>query len=118
MLTSSSKEATAINEKFQNIERHIQFKKEHPDNTGSPSFLDFKTQISPTGKIYTSFYIKPTTKNLFVHFKSAFPLSAKTNYIRNEIKWIHNRYSKEKEKITHTIHFINTLRNNDYPTSK
>ena len=68
-------------------------------------------------KIYTSFYRKPTTKNLFVFFKSALPLSAKTNYIRNELKWIHNRCSKEKDKITHTAHFINTPRNNDYPTS-
>ena len=68
-------------------------------------------------EIYTSFYRKPTTKNLFVHFKSALPLSAKTNYIKNEIKRIHNRCSEEKDKITHTAHFINILRNNDYPTS-
>ena len=33
MLTSSSKEANVIYEKFQNIDRHIQFKIEHPDNT-------------------------------------------------------------------------------------
>ena len=74
-------------------------------------------QISPSGKIYTSFCRKPTTKSLFVHFKSALPLSAKTNYIRNEIKRIHNRCCQEKDKITHTAHFINTLRNNVYPTS-
>ena len=74
-------------------------------------------QISPTDKIYTSFYRKPNTKNVFVHFKSVLPLSAKTNYIRNEIKRIHNRCSEEKDKITHTTHFINILRNNDYPTS-
>ena len=79
--------------------------------------LDFKIQISPTGKIYTSFYRKPTSKNLFVHFKSALLLSAKTNYFRNEIKGIHNRCSEEKDKITHTAHFINILRNNDYLTS-
>ena len=86
MLTSSSEEATAIYEKFQNIDRHIQFKIEHPDNTGSLSLVDFKIQISPTSKIYISFYRKPSTKNLFAHFKSPLPLSAKTNYIRNEIK--------------------------------
>ena len=49
MLTSSSEEATAIYEKFQNIEtfslRYL-------------SLLDFKMQISPTGKIYTSFHRK------------------------------------------------------------
>ena len=117
MLTSSSQEATAIYEKFQNIDRHIQCKIEHPDNTGSLSLLDFKMQISPTGIICTSFYRKLTAKNLFANFKSAFPLSAKTNYIRNEIKRIHNRCSEEKDKITHTPHFINTLRNYDYPTS-
>ena len=117
MLTSSSKKATAIYERFQNIDRHIQFKIEHPDNTGSFLLLDLKMQISPTDKIYTSFYRKRTTKNLFVHFKSALPLSAKTNYIRNEIKRIRNRCSKEKDKITHTAHSVNTLRNNDYPTS-
>ena len=111
MLTSSNEEATAIYEKFQN--RHTQFKIENPDNTGSLSLLDFKMQISPTGKIYTSFYRKPTSKNPFVHFKSVLPLSAKTNY--NKIQQIHN--SEEKDKITHTKHFINTLRNNDYPTS-
>ena len=33
MVTSSSEEATAIYEKFQNIYRQIQFKIEHPDNT-------------------------------------------------------------------------------------
>ena len=52
-----------------------------------------------------------------MHFKSALPLSAKTNYIRNEIKQIHNRCIEEKDKITHTAHFINILRNNDYLTS-
>ena len=105
MLTSSSKEATAIYEKFQNIDRHIQFKKEHPDNTRSLSLLDFKIQISPTGKIYSSFYRKLTTKNFFVHFKSVLPLQAKTNYMRNEIKWIHHRCSEEKDKITHTYKY-------------
>ena len=55
MLTSSREEATAI-EKFKNIDRYIQFKIEPSDNTGSLSLLDFKMQISPTGKIYTSFY--------------------------------------------------------------
>ena len=39
------------------------------------------------------------------------------NYIRNEIKRIYNRCSEGKDKITHTTHFINTLRNNDYSTS-
>ena len=63
-------------------------------------------QISPPGKIYTSFYRKPTTKNLFVNFKSAHPLSAKTNHIRNEIKQIHYRCSEEKDKITHTLHTL------------
>ena len=114
MLTSSSEEATAIHEKFQNTDRHIQFKIEHPDNTGSLSLLDFKIQISLTGKINTSFNRKPTTKNLFVHFKSALPLNAKTNYIRNEIKRIHNRCNEEKDKVTHATHFINILRNSDY----
>ena len=66
--------------------RHFQLKIEHPGNTGSLSLLYFKIQISPTGKIYISFYRKPTTKDLFVHFKSALPFSAKTNYIRNEMK--------------------------------
>ena len=51
MLTSSCEETTSIYEKFQNIDRHIQFKIEHLDNTGSLSLLDFKMQISPTGKI-------------------------------------------------------------------
>ena len=63
----------------QNIDRHIQFKIEPPDNTRSLSLLDFKMQFLSTGKIYSRFYTKPTTKNLFVHFKSAHPLSAKTN---------------------------------------
>ena len=83
MLTSTSEEATAIYEMFQNIDRCTKFKKEHPNNTGFLSFLDFRIQISPTGKIYTSFFRKSTTKDLFVHFKSALPLSGKTNYIRN-----------------------------------
>ena len=73
-------------------------------NTGSLSPLDFKMQISPTGKIYTSFIEKPPLKNLFVHFKSALQLSAETNYIRNEIKQIHNRCSEEKDTITCTAH--------------
>ena len=116
--TSSNEEANAIYKKFKNINTHIQFKIEHPDNTGSLSLLDFKMQISPTGKIYTSFYGKSTTKNLFGHFRSALPLSAYINYIRNEIKRIHNKFSEEKDKITHSAHFIDTLRNNDDPTSK
>ena len=102
---------------FQNIDRHNQFKIEHPDNTGSLSLLDFKMQISLTGKIYSSFYRKLITKNLFVHFKSALPFSTKIDYINNEIKWIHHRCSEEKDKITHTAHFIIILTNNDYPTS-
>ena len=93
------------------------FKVEHPDNTESQSLLDFRIQISPTGKIYTSFNRKPTTKDLFVHFKSALPLSAKTNYIRKEIKRIQYSCCEDKDKITHTAHFINTLKINDYLTS-
>ena len=116
-LTSSNEEATAIYEKFQNTDRHIQFKREHPDNTGSLSILDFEIQISPTGKICTSFYRKPTTKNLFVHCKSALPLNAKTNHVRNEIKRIHHRCSEGQDKITLAADFINILRKNDYPTS-
>ena len=50
-------------------------------------------------------------------FKSALPLNAKANYIRNEIKRIHTRCSEEKDKIIHTAHIINTLRNNDFSTS-
>ena len=68
MLTSSG-EATAIYEEFQNIDRHIHFQIEHPDNTGSQSLQDFKIQISPIGKIYTSFNRKLTTKDFFVYFK-------------------------------------------------
>ena len=65
-------------------------------------------QISPIDKIYTSFYRKSTPKNLFVHFKSALQLSAKTNFIRNEIKRIHNISSGEKrENYTHRVHFMN-----------
>ena len=78
----------------------------------------FKIQISPTGKIYTGFYRKPTTRNLFIHFKSALPLSAKKKiYIRNKVRWIPNRCSEKKDKNTHTAHLKNTLRTNDYPTS-
>ena len=83
MLISSSEEATAMYAKFQNTDRHFRFKIKHPDNTGSLSLLDFIMHISPNGKIYTSFYRKPTNKILMVHFKSALPLSAKINYIRN-----------------------------------
>ena len=52
-----------------------------------------------------------------MHFKSTLPLSTKTNYNRNEIKRIHKICSKEKTKLHTPAHFINTLRNNDYPTS-
>ena len=85
-------------------------------NPTKPNHI-YQLSSIPTGKIYTSFFRKLTTKNLFVHFKSTLPLSAKTNYIRNETKGICSRCSKEKDKITHIAHFINTLRNNDYPTS-
>ena len=34
----------------------------------------------------------------------------------NYIKQIRNRCSKEKDKTTQTALFINTFRNNDYPT--
>ena len=114
LLTSPSEEATTM---YENIDKHIQFKIEQPDNNGSLSLLGLKMQISPTGKIYTNFSRKSTTKNLFAHFKSALPLSTKTDYIRNEIKRIHNRCSEEKDKTTHTAHFINTLRNIDYSIS-
>ena len=56
MMSTSSKEATY--EKFQSIDRNIQFNIELPDNTGSLSLLDFKIQISQTGKIHTSFLRK------------------------------------------------------------
>ena len=59
MLTSSSEEATVTDEKFFNIDKHIKFKIEHPDNTGFLSLLDFRIQISSIGKIYTGFYRKP-----------------------------------------------------------
>ena len=52
-----------------------------------------------------------------MHCKSALPLSAKTKYIRNEIKRIHKRCNKEKDKTTHIAHFINTIKSNYYSTS-
>ena len=71
MLTSSSEEATAIYEKFQYTDIYIQFKTGHPDNTGSRSLQDSKMQITSTGKIYTSFYRKPTTKKPLYAFQTS-----------------------------------------------
>ena len=105
MLTSSSEDATAIYEKFQNIDRHIQFKIDNPDNTGSLTLLDFKMQISPTGKIYTSFYRKPSTKNLFVSFKSAF--HTVTNQITLETKL--NEFTIDAAKGKSNLHTLHTL---------
>ena len=74
MLTSSSEETTAIFEKFQNIDKNIQFKIEHQDNIRSLSFLDFRIQISPTGRIYTTFFETPPLKTFLCisdqHFHS------------------------------------------------
>ena len=68
MLTASSEEATAIYGRFQNIYRYIQFK---IDNTGSLSLIDFKMQMSPTGKIDTSSYRKPISLRISnQHFHS------------------------------------------------
>ena len=41
MLTSSSEEATAMDEKFQNSNRHIQFKVEHPGDSRSLALLEY-----------------------------------------------------------------------------
>ena len=70
----------------------------------------------PAGKIHTNFYKKPTTKNLFVHYRSALPLSAKHNYIKNELKRIQDRCSNTGDKIIHTNRFMETLEANGYPT--
>ena len=74
-LISSREEATAIYEKFQNVDRHHQPKIEHPDNTVSLSLLDFKMQISPIDKIIIIFSRKPTAKNL-----CAFQISTSSLY--------------------------------------
>ena len=53
-----------------------------------------------------------------MYFKSALPLSAKTNYIRNEIKRNHKGCSQENEKITYIAHFITPPpQKQDYSTS-
>ena len=46
IVTSSEEEAKIIIEKFQNTDSHIQFKAEHPDNTGSLALLDFRLNKS------------------------------------------------------------------------
>ena len=53
-----------------------------------------------------------------MHFKAVLSLipPQKKNF-RNEIKRIHNRCNEENDKITQTAHFINTLRDDDYPNS-
>ena len=71
-------------------------------------------QLSPIVKICTSFYRKPTSLWIWnLHFNSV--PKQMTLEIKLSKFTIDSR--KEKNKITHTAHCINTLKNNDYPTS-
>ena len=73
MLTTSSKEVTAIYEKIQNIDRHIQIKIEHPDNTNS-QILESKYQQLVKSTLVS--IEKPPLKTSFCisnqHFHSRF----------------------------------------------
>ena len=113
MLTSSSEEVTAIWDVSKH--RHVHFKIGTQCYLDILSLLDFRIQISSTSKIYTSFYRKPTTKDLFVHFKPTLSLRVKTNYIRNEIKQIHNRCREERQNYIHRTLYKHPQ--TDYPPS-
>ena len=100
MWTTSIDEATPIY-KFQNTDRHIQFKREHPDNIESLSLLDFTMQISTTASIENP----PLITYLWISKQNIHSVPKQIS-LKNEIKRIHNRFSEEKDKITHAAHFI------------
>ena len=64
--------------KFQNLDRQIQFKIKHPDNTEPYHSYILKSNYHQQVKFTLVSMENPPLKTFFVHFKSALPLSVKT----------------------------------------
>ena len=91
ILTSSRGETNSIYETFEKTDEKISFSIEHPSEQGSLSLLDFQLRITEEGNINTNFYKKAACRDLFVHYRSALPTSAKAGYIRNELTRINTK---------------------------
>ena len=103
--------------KFQSIDKLIAFKIDHQDKTEFLSLLDFRIQVSPTGKIYTSFY-KKTKKQTTL--KSSLWISNQHFHSvpkQNTLVMQFTTFAARNKKITRNVYLINTLKNINFTTS-
>lgn len=95
----------------------MRFTREHPDHTGSLSLLDFSLKITEERAIYTEFYRKVASRDMFGQYNSALSLGTKIGYARNDLSSTQRKCSKTKNKVSHTTCFLGVLKINRYPIS-
>ena len=105
-----------LNSQNENIKFEIELPSEN-DNRLSLSLLDFSVTMYTSNEPIFEFYRKPAKKNLFIHYRSHFPQTAKLNYIRNERQRISERCSNAEIHKQHENNFNKTLQLNGYPDS-
>ena len=113
-LTTNEEEARAIFNTLNIQNKHIKFDIELPERDGSLSLLDFSVRFQQGRPIF-SFYKKNAKKPIFMHYKSAVPLTVKENCIKNELKRIDERCSEAMSKESHHKEFMEILKMNSYP---
>ena len=65
-----------------NMDDHIKFTMECPDNEGNIPFLDTKCTPNPNYTIHTTVYRKPTHTDRYLDWNSSHPISAKRSVIQ------------------------------------
>lgn len=106
-------EADRIFTYMNSINESIKFEIEHPKNW-KLSLLDFTESIKDDTSAFT-FYKTLEKISIWPHFKSAFPTSAKTSFIRNELQRIIERCTDPYAKKFAIQGFKRMLKTNEYP---
>lgn len=116
LITVSKEEAEIILCKMNNINPHIKFEIEFPDQHNTLNLLDFSLNIDTTSGATTfNFYKKSAKRDVFPHFDSAIPLKQKQNIIANEVRRIKQRCTHKTDFLQHCCNLRNVLSTRGYP---
>ena len=114
ILTTCREEAERIFSLINNVNTHINFTIEHPQNDKKISLLDFTVTTNQSAPPTFEFYKKSARKPVFVHRESAIPTQAKQNIITNEIFRISDRCTTRESEQKHKDNFATLLRAHGY----
>ncbi len=115
LLVSNIDEANGLLNILNEQHPNIRFEMECPTDGQSLSLLDFTVTMSTSNGPRFQFYKKGAKKNIFVHYRSHLPRSAKMAIVANERKRIEERCTSPTDKRRHLNNFKRILLNHGYP---